>query len=117
VRFVGEVGGAVKRGLFAGARGLLMPIRWEEPFGMVMIEALACGTPVIAFAEGAAPEVVVDGVTGFLVADEAAMAAAVARLPALEARACRAWVVEHCDADVVARAHADLYRAVGLLHA
>jgi glycosyltransferase involved in cell wall biosynthesis len=112
VRFVGEIGGAVKRALFAGARGLLMPIRWEEPFGMVMIEALACGTPVIAFAEGAAPEVVVDGVTGFLVADEAAMAAAVARLPSLAARACRAWVIEHCDADVVASAHAELYRAV-----
>ena len=54
VRFVGEVGGTVKRSLFADARALLMPIRWEEPFGMVMVEALACGTPVIAFAEGAA---------------------------------------------------------------
>ena len=76
---------------------LLMPIRWSEPFGMVMIEALACGTPVIAFDEGAAPEVVVDGVTGFLVDDEAEMAAAVAppavavgpRLPRLGRRALR----------------------------
>ncbi len=61
VRFVGEVGGPAKRSLFARARGLLMPIRWEEPFGMVMVEALACGTPVIAFPEGAARELVLDG--------------------------------------------------------
>ena len=77
---MGEVGGSVKRSLFARARGLLMPIRWEEPFGMVMVEAMACGTPVIAFPEGAARELVVDGQTGFLVEDEAAMAAAVSRL-------------------------------------
>ena len=57
VRFVGEGGGSVKRSLFADARALLMPIRWEEPFGMVMVEALASGTPVIAFAEGAAREI------------------------------------------------------------
>jgi glycosyltransferase involved in cell wall biosynthesis len=112
VRFVGEIGGAAKRALFAGARGLLMPIRWSEPFGMVMIEALACGTPVIAFDEGAAPEVVVHGVTGFLVADEAEMAAAVLMLPALSPRACRAWVVEHCDAAVVAAQYAELYASV-----
>ena len=92
VRFVGEVGGAAKRSLFAGARALLMPIRWEEPFGMVMVEALACGTPVIAFPEGAARELVVDGQTGFLVDDERAMAAAVGRLDADRARDCRAWV-------------------------
>jgi glycosyltransferase involved in cell wall biosynthesis len=112
VRFVGEIGGATKRELFAGARGLLMPIRWEEPFGMVMIEALACGTPVIAFDEGAAPEVVVEGVTGFVVGDEAEMAAAVHRLPALSPRECRAWVVEHCDAAVVAAAYAEVYASV-----
>ena len=61
VRFVGEVGGAAKQSLFARARGLLMPIRWDEPFGMVMVEALACGTPVIAFPEGAARELVSTG--------------------------------------------------------
>lgn len=112
VRFVGEIGGATKRALFAGARGLLMPIRWDEPFGMVMIEAAACGTPVIAFDEGAAPEIVVDGVTGFLVADEAAMAAAVLRLPELSPHDCRDWVVEHCDASVVAQSYVELYASV-----
>jgi glycosyltransferase involved in cell wall biosynthesis len=112
VRYVGEVGGATKRALFAGARALLMPIRWAEPFGMVMIEALACGTPVIAFDEGAAPEVVVDGVTGFVVADEAEMAAAVHGLARLSPRRCRDWVVDHCDATVVAAAYAELYASV-----
>ncbi len=71
VRFIGEVGGAAKQSLFAHARGLLMPIRWDEPFGMVIVEALACGTPVIAFREGAMRELVVDGKTGFLVEDVA----------------------------------------------
>ena len=68
VRYVGEVGGAAKRELFAGAAALLMPVRWREPFGMVMVEALACGTPVIAFPEGAAAEIVIDGENGMLVA-------------------------------------------------
>src|SRR4029453_4500146 len=71
VEHVGEVGGRDKAELVAGARAMLMPIRWEEPFGMVMVEALACGTPVIAFPEGAAKEIVRDGVNGFLVDDEA----------------------------------------------
>jgi glycosyltransferase involved in cell wall biosynthesis len=112
VRFAGEVGGAVKRSLFAGARALLMPIRWAEPFGMVMAEALACGTPVIAFPRGAARELVVDGETGFLVDDEEAMGAAVARLHQIDAHECRRWIAEHCDVDVVAAAYERAYRAV-----
>jgi len=112
VRFLGEVGGERKRALFAGARALLMPIRWREPFGMVVVEALACGTPVIAFPEGAAGELVVDGETGFLVEDERAMAAAVQRLPSISPRDCRAWVAEHCDVDVVATAYEATYRSV-----
>lgn len=114
VRFVGEVTGARKRSLFARASALLMPIRWEEPFGMVMIEALASGTPVIAFDEGAVPEVIVDGKTGFIVADEAAMAAAVTRLADIAPADCRAWVVDHCDVDAVAAAYESAYRAVAL---
>jgi glycosyltransferase involved in cell wall biosynthesis len=106
------VTGLVKRSLFAGARALLMPIRWDEPFGMVMVEALACGTPVIAFPEGAARELVVDGTTGFLVDDESAMSAAVHRLPSIAARDCRAWVAAHCDVDVVAAAYEHTYRSL-----
>ncbi len=112
VRFVGEVGGSAKRSLFARARGLLMPIRWDEPFGMVMVEALACGTPVIAFPEGAARELVMDGTTGFLVHDERAMAVAIGQLPRIDARDCRAWVSQHCDVEVVAAAYERTYRSV-----
>jgi glycosyltransferase involved in cell wall biosynthesis len=112
VRFVGEIGGAGKRALFSRASGLLMPIRWQEPFGMVMIEALACGTPVISFEEGAAPELIVDGRTGFLVEDEAAMAAAIPRLAEIRPRDCRDWVVGHCDVDAVAAAYERAYRLV-----
>ena len=91
-----------------------MPIRWNEPFGMVMVEALACGTPVIAFPEGAARELVVDGKTGFLVHDERGMSDAVGRLQQIDARDCRAWVSEHCDVDVVAAAYERTFRAVAL---
>jgi glycosyltransferase involved in cell wall biosynthesis len=112
VRFVGEVQGAVKRELFADARALLMPIRWDEPFGMVMVEALASGTPVIAFPEGAARDLVLDGKTGFLVHDEAAMGGAVARLCEIAPSRCRAWVAERCDIGVVASAYEHAYRMV-----
>jgi glycosyltransferase involved in cell wall biosynthesis len=114
VRVVGEVTGPRKRSLFARASALLMPIRWEEPFGMVMIEALASGTPVIAFAEGAVPEVIVTGKTGFIVSDEAAMAAAVPLLGDISPADCRAWVVDHCDVDTVAAAYESAYRSVAL---
>jgi glycosyltransferase involved in cell wall biosynthesis len=90
VRFVGEVGGARKQRLFADAFAFLMPIRWPEPFGMVMVEALAAGTPVIAFNQGAAPEIIEHGVNGFLVNDEDAMAAMVDKLGEIEPARCRA---------------------------
>jgi len=112
VRFIGEVGGTAKQSLFAHARGLLMPIRWDEPFGMVVVEALACGTPVIAFPEGATPELIVDGKTGFLVEDEHEMAVAIGQLEAISPHDCRAWVSQHCDGDVVAAAYESVYRSV-----
>lgn len=123
VRFAGEVGGAEKRALFAHATGLLMPIRWPEPFGMVMIEALASGTPVIAFPEGAANEIVVEGTTGFLVDSVDEMATAIGALPSISPSACRSWVLEHCDVSVVAQAYETVYRtavatrARGIAHA
>ncbi len=89
VVYVGEVGGARKQRLFADAYAFLMPIRWPEPFGMVMVEAMAAGTPVLAFPEGAAPEIVEHGVSGFLVDDEDQMAARVddaGRLDPLQVR-------------------------------
>jgi glycosyltransferase involved in cell wall biosynthesis len=89
VDYLGEVGGRDREEAFANARALLFPIDWPEPFGLVMIEALACGTPVIAFRRGSVPEVLEDGVTGFVVdgVDEAVRA--VGRVGELSRRRCR----------------------------
>ncbi len=108
VRYVGEVG-EEKRDLYAGARALLMPIRWPEPFGLVMTEAMACGTPVIAFAEGSAPELVIDGETGFVVDDDHAMAEAVGRLDEIDPARCRASMEERFDVAPVAAAYEAAY--------
>ena len=111
VKFVGEVGGERKKRLLAGADALLMPIRWPEPFGMVMVEAMSCGTPVIAFPEGSAPEIVRDGVGGRLVDDVREMALAARDVSKLDRAACRAWAADLCDADGVAAGYEDAYDA------
>ena len=111
VRYVGEVGDE-KLDLYAGARAFLMPIRWPEPFGLVMTEAMACGTPVIAFAEGSAPEIVLDGETGFVVGDEGEMAAAVDRLGEIDPRRCRESARERFDVEAVACAYEEAYETV-----
>jgi glycosyltransferase involved in cell wall biosynthesis len=108
VRYVGEVGDE-KLELYAGARAFLMPIRWPEPFGLVMTEAMACGTPVIAFPEGSAPELVLDGETGFVVDDEHEMAAAVDRLGELEPARCRESARERFDVAAVAAEYERAY--------
>lgn len=109
--YIGEVGGRRKRELFARASALLMPIRWPEPFGMVMVEALAAGTPVLAFREGSAPEIIAHGETGFLVADEAEMAKAVESVAEIDPSRCRA-AARRFDADEVAAAYERVYRRV-----
>jgi glycosyltransferase involved in cell wall biosynthesis len=109
VRYAGEVGGPEKQRLFASARAFLMPIRWPEPFGVVMVEALAAGTPVIAFPEGSAPEILEHGRTGFLVDDEDAMAAAVRDAGAIDPRRCRA-AARRFSPPVTAARYEDVYR-------
>jgi len=89
VEFLGEVDDSGKQELLAGALALLFPIDWPEPFGLVMIEAMACGTPVIAWPNGSVPEVIEDGVTGFIVDREDAAVRAVARAAELDRRRCR----------------------------
>ena len=111
VRYIGEIG-ADKGDLYAGARALLMPIRWPEPFGLVMTEAMACGTPVIAFPEGSAPELVLDGETGFVVDDEHAMAEAVGRLGDIDPARCRSSAEERFDVTPVAEAYERAYERV-----
>ena len=82
VDFIGEIGDAEKPEFLSGAIGLLVPIDWPEPFGLVMIEAMACGTPVIAYNRGSVAEIIDDGLTGFVVEDETSAVAAVGRLSA-----------------------------------
>jgi glycosyltransferase involved in cell wall biosynthesis len=111
VEYVGEADSAQKRELYCHARALLMPIRWAEPFGLVMVEALACGTPVITFPEGAAPEVVEDGRTGFVVEDESAMADAIGRLEEIDPATCRSSCAERFGVPAVVTGYEEVYRA------
>jgi glycosyltransferase involved in cell wall biosynthesis len=110
VEFVGEVDGASKDAFLGGALALLFPIAWEEPFGLVMIEAMACGTPVVAFRRGSVPEVVTDGLSGFVVGDVPAAAAVVGRCGTLDRRACRRAFVERFGADRMASDYLAVYR-------
>jgi glycosyltransferase involved in cell wall biosynthesis len=110
VDYLGEKGGRERDELLAGARALLMPLDWEEPFGLVMIEALACGTPVIAYRRGSVPEVLQDGVTGYVVDGVEAAARAVGRLGGLSRRACREAFERRFTAERMARDYLDVYR-------
>ena len=89
VQFIGEVDDKSKAPFLQNATALLFPIDWPEPFGLVMIEALACGTPVIATPRGSVPEIIEDGVTGFLVNTEAEAVEALARVGQLDRRRVR----------------------------
>src|SRR5260370_18001093 len=82
--YLGELSAAAKKYWFRHARATLFPIRWGEPFGMVLIESMASGTPILAFREGSVPEIVIDGVTGFVVHSDGAMIPAVDRIPHID---------------------------------
>ena len=109
IRYVGEVPHEEKMQLLAGARCTLFPIRWNEPFGLVMLESLACGTPVLAFREGAAPEVLDHGVTGFLCDDESDMAEAIVAVDTLDRAACRAVTEGYFSMDRCVGEHLELF--------
>lgn len=110
--YVGEVGGADKVRLLGGASALLNPIRWPEPFGLVMVEALATGTPVITRRCGAAPEIVEHGVTGFVCDDDAQLVDAIGRVDELDRHACRASVQRRFSIERMVNDHVELYRSV-----
>jgi glycosyltransferase involved in cell wall biosynthesis len=108
-KMVGEVAGLQKDRFLRNAAALLFPIHWPEPFGLVMAEALACGTPVIALREGSVPEVIEDGVTGFICSSEDEMAAAVGRLGELDRACCRAQAELRFSPLAMARAYERVY--------
>jgi glycosyltransferase involved in cell wall biosynthesis len=110
VEFIGEVGGAAKDEFLGDAAALLFPIDWPEPFGLVMIEAMACGTPVIAFRRGSVPEVMDDGVTGFVVDDVAGAVRAVGRLGELSRPRCREVFESRFSDARMAREYLAVYR-------
>src|SRR4029453_11024956 len=95
VEFIGEIGDHEKSDFLSGAFGLLVPIDWPEPFGLVMIEARACGPPVLAYNRGAVPEIIDPGLTGFVGEDEASAVAVVGRLVALDRAAIRKQFEAH----------------------
>mgnify|MGYP001112028886 CR=1 FL=1 len=100
--YLGELDDQQKSNYLSRSKALLFPIEWEEPFGIVMIEAMACGTPVIAFNKGSVPEVVTPGKTGFIVEDASAMVKAIPRLRTLNRRLCRDTSMAQFDISVIA---------------
>jgi glycosyltransferase involved in cell wall biosynthesis len=110
VEFVGEIGEDAKPAFLGGARALLFPVDWPEPFGLVMIEAMACGTPVIARPCGSVPEVVVDGRTGFLASSLVELAEAVKRLDEIDRAECRRHVERRFTVGRMAEDYERIYR-------
>jgi glycosyltransferase involved in cell wall biosynthesis len=112
VTFVGEIGDAEKNDFIGNARALLTPIDWPEPFGLVIIEAMACGTPVIAYAHGSVPELVDDGETGFIVHNQEEAIAAAKAIGRISRRTCRATFERRYAARVMADNYLRHYRAL-----
>jgi len=110
IEFIGEIGDSRKGAFLSGAKALLFPIDWPEPFGMVMIEAMAAGTPVIAYRCGSVVEVVEDGLAGYIVGSQDEAVAAVQRLDLLDRRKVRACFERRFSAERMARDYVDLYQ-------
>jgi glycosyltransferase involved in cell wall biosynthesis len=112
VEFIGEIGEAQKGEFLGNARALLFPVDWPEPFGLAMIEAMACGTPVIGWRCGAVPEVIDEGITGHVVASEAEAVHAVSRIGELDRRRVRRRFEERFSAERMAREYVEIYRGL-----
>jgi glycosyltransferase involved in cell wall biosynthesis len=112
VEFMGEVDEDGKQEFLSNAYALLLPIDWPEPFGLVIIEAMACGTPVIAYRHGSVPELIEDGVTGFVVENIDEAVQALKKIPDVDRRRCRACFEERFSAARMARDYAAIYQSV-----
>ncbi|MCM6776041.1 glycosyltransferase family 4 protein [Nocardia sp. CDC159] len=108
----GMADSAAKRKLLSEAKCLLFPVQWEEPFGMVMIEAMVCGTPVVALRGGAVAEVIVDGITGRICDDPAELPVAVKEVQDYDPQACRDHVMRNFGVDTLGRGYENVYRRV-----
>jgi len=112
VVFLGEADAAMKRHLYKNALCMLLPLTWEEPFGLVMAEAMACGTPVVALRRGSSPEIIAHGETGFVVDTVEEMVDAVAEVPTIDPYACRRHVREHFSPQSMAGSYLEVYERV-----
>jgi glycosyltransferase involved in cell wall biosynthesis len=110
--FIGEIGDEDKKQFLANAYALLFPIDWPEPFGLVIIEAMACGTPIIAFRCGSVPELVEEGVTGYIVDDIDGALQALRKIPAFDRQRCRRVFEERFTASRMAQDYLNVYRRV-----
>ena len=117
VEYIGEISEKEKDEFLGNALALLAPVKWLEPFGMVLIEALACGTPVVAYNRGAIPEIVKDGVTGIIACDLEAAAAAILDIPRMSRRACRRHFERRFTAARMCRDYRIVYRKLTQFHA
>jgi glycosyltransferase involved in cell wall biosynthesis len=110
IEFIGEIGYPEKNVFLGNAAALLFPINWPEPFGLAMIEAMACGTPVIAYQRGSVPEVIQEGVTGFIVSDLESAVGAASRLGEIDRNICRRYFEQHFDAGRMAQDYLNIYQ-------
>jgi glycosyltransferase involved in cell wall biosynthesis len=110
IEFIGEIGYPEKNAFLGDAAALLFPINWPEPFGLVIIEAMACGTPLIAYPRGSVPELVQEGVTGFIVPDVESAVGAAKRLGEIDRNKCRRHFEKHFDAVRMAQDYLDIYQ-------
>jgi glycosyltransferase involved in cell wall biosynthesis len=113
VEFLGEIGDDQKSAFLGGARALLFPIDWPEPFGLVMIEAMACGTPIVARPCGSVPEIVIDGRTGLLGSSLMELTDAVKRIDTIDRATCRRHVEERFSVGRMAKDYEAVYRRLG----
>lgn len=112
IRWIGEVDEKERNRLMSRAMAFLHPITWREPFGLTMIEAMACGCPVVAFNRGSVPEIVADGKTGFIVADTEGMLDAISNIGKIQRQECRSYALENFSAKKMAQAYEKIYQQI-----
>ncbi len=112
IRYLGMVDNKTKFELYRDAKALIMPLQWEEPFGLVMVEAMASGTPVIAFKRGSAPEIVRDGETGFIVETPEQMIKAIKKVDDISPYTCREWVRDQFGVERMINGYEQIYESI-----